>query len=34
MLLTGGLIFVVVMIATVLSVRRVVVADPAVVFRG
>lgn len=34
MLLTGGLIFVVVIIATVLSVRRVVVVDPAVVFRG
>ena len=34
MLLTGGLIFVVVMIATLLSVRRVVVVDPAVVFRG
>lgn len=34
MALTGGLIFVVVLAATILSVRRVVVADPAVVFRG
>ncbi len=34
MLLTGGLIFVVVLMATILSVRRVVVVDPAVVFRG
>lgn len=34
MLLTGGLIFVVVLLATILSVRRVVVVDPAVVFRG
>ena len=34
MLLTGGLVFAVVMIATILSVRRVVVVDPAVVFRG
>ena len=34
MLLTGGLIFAVVLVATILSVRRVVVADPAVVFRG
>lgn len=34
MLLAGGLVFVVVMAATVLSGRRVVVVDPAVVFRG
>lgn len=34
MLLAGGLIFAFVLIATVLSVRRVVVVDPAVVFRG
>jgi putative ABC transport system permease protein len=34
MLIAGGLIFVFVLIATVLSVRRVVVVDPAVVFRG
>lgn len=34
MALTGGLIFVVVLAAAILSVRRVVVADPAVVFRG
>lgn len=34
MLLAGGLIFGFVLIATVLSVRRVVVVDPAVVFRG
>jgi putative ABC transport system permease protein len=34
MLLTGGVVFVVVLTATILSVRRVVVADPAVVFRG
>lgn len=34
MLLTGGLISVFVMLATVVSVRRVVVVDPAIVFRG
>jgi putative ABC transport system permease protein len=34
MLLTGGLVFAVVTLATLLSVRRVVVVDPAVVFRG
>ncbi len=34
MLLTVGVVFAVVMLATVLSVRRVVVVDPAVVFRG
>jgi putative ABC transport system permease protein len=34
MLLTGGLIAVVVMIATMISVRRVAVVEPAIVFRG
>jgi putative ABC transport system permease protein len=34
MLLTGGLIAAVVLAATIVSVRRVVVVDPAVVFRG
>lgn len=34
MLITGGLVFSVVTAATVVSVRRVVVVDPAVVFRG
>lgn len=34
MWLTGGMISVVVLLATILSVRRIVVVDPAVVFRG
>jgi putative ABC transport system permease protein len=34
MLLTGGLITVVVLIATMISVRRVAVVEPAIVFRG
>jgi putative ABC transport system permease protein len=34
MLLTGGLVFVVVLMAAIVSVRRVVVVDPALVFRG
>lgn len=34
MMITGGVVFSVVTAATVLSVRRVVVVDPAVVFRG
>jgi putative ABC transport system permease protein len=34
MLLTGGLIAVVVLIATMISVRRVAVVEPAIVFRG
>jgi hypothetical protein len=34
MMITGGVVFSVVTLATILSVRRVVVVDPAVVFRG
>ncbi len=34
MMITGGLVFSAVIAATALNVRRVVVVDPAVVFRG
>jgi putative ABC transport system permease protein len=34
MLLTGALVTIVVLIATMISVRRVAVVEPAIVFRG
>jgi putative ABC transport system permease protein len=32
--ITGGAVFVIVLLASLLSIRRVLVVDPAVVFRG